>query len=319
MFDTDVAVLDAAGTLAAAEQAARVGECAQVRELEVAAQWADLHAVLRRPGPVLPGCERLVGCGGAGTPEVAEFCCAELGAVLGRSDAWAWRLVAAALDLRHRLPRLWARVRAGQVKVWIARQVAEATRHLDLDTVVVVDRQVAPYADRISWARIEAVVAAAWMRTDPDAAAAADRDAEQALGVWVAPSTEHGTKSVFIRAEAPDVIRFGATVDRCAHGLGLLGDTRPDDARRAAAVGILADPQTVLDLFDQAAHAASVDHAAAAAGAARKARPPRPPAVRRPPALPTPGPRSRCMSTWPSRPWSPAPGWPGSKASARSP
>ncbi|MFY9914852.1 MAG: hypothetical protein WAK18_09310, partial [Nocardioidaceae bacterium] len=39
------------------------------------------------------------------------------------------------------------------------------------------------------------------------------------------------------------------TVDRTADGLGLLGDHRGKDARRAAAVGILARPQAALDLF----------------------------------------------------------------------
>lgn len=56
------------------------------------------------PGPALPGCERLVEMGGDGTLEVAEFCSAELGVVLGVS-AWSSRqLIADALDLRHRLP-----------------------------------------------------------------------------------------------------------------------------------------------------------------------------------------------------------------------
>ena len=59
---------------------------------------------------MLPGVERLIGFGGDGTPEVAEFAPAELGAALGVSDTSAAMLIGDGLDLRHRLPRLWARI-----------------------------------------------------------------------------------------------------------------------------------------------------------------------------------------------------------------
>ena len=62
---------------------------------------------------------------------MAEFCVAELGAVLGVSTTAAKRLVGHALELRHRLPRLWAQVHAGRVPAWRARLVAEATIHSD--------------------------------------------------------------------------------------------------------------------------------------------------------------------------------------------
>src|SRR5699024_6026964 len=66
---------------------------------------------------------------GEGAPLVAEFCFAELGSVLGISTVAAKRLVGQALELRHRLPRLWALVQAGRVPAWRARTVAEATIH----------------------------------------------------------------------------------------------------------------------------------------------------------------------------------------------
>ena len=69
--------------------------------------------------------------------------------------------------------------------------------------------------------------------------------------MWVKndQSTGHGTQEIFIRAEAPDALRFNATIGGLATGLGVLGDTRPVNVRRAAAVGILANPQHALDLF----------------------------------------------------------------------
>ncbi|MFP5379789.1 MAG: hypothetical protein ACLGHP_08600, partial [Vicinamibacteria bacterium] len=66
---------------------------------------------------------------GDGTPLVAEFCCAELGTVLGISPVAAKKLIGHALELRHRLPRLWGQVHAGRVPAWRARAVAEATIH----------------------------------------------------------------------------------------------------------------------------------------------------------------------------------------------
>ena len=51
-----------------------------------------------------PGCEHEEPIAGEGTPLVAEFCFAELGAVLGMSTTAAKKLVGHALELRHRLP-----------------------------------------------------------------------------------------------------------------------------------------------------------------------------------------------------------------------
>ena len=58
---------------------------------------------------------------GPGCPLVAEFCIAELGTVLGISTTAAKKLIGHALELRHRLPRLWAQVHAGAVPTWRAR------------------------------------------------------------------------------------------------------------------------------------------------------------------------------------------------------
>ncbi len=115
---------------------------------------------------------------------MAEFAPAELGVVLATSSSAAERLVGDALDLRHRLPQLWARICAGEVKPWIGRKSAEATRHLSVETVAVVDRRIARYAHALSWGRIEAIIAACWLECDPEAAAEADAAAQGSLGVW---------------------------------------------------------------------------------------------------------------------------------------
>ncbi len=184
MFDTDLDALDETGTLSYVEQARADAEQAEVRLLQAAAHWGDLHGELARAtSPLLPGGEQLVRFGGAGTPPLAEFAPAELGVVLASSSSAAQRLVGDALDLRHRLPLLWARIVAGEVKPWIGRRAPEATRHLSVETVAVVDRRIAKYAHALSWGRIEAILQACWLETDSDAAADADAQAQASSGV----------------------------------------------------------------------------------------------------------------------------------------
>ena len=100
--------------------------------LITAARWADLHppeSIHDAAAFTVPGCEHEQPIAGEGAPLVAEFCLAELGTVLGVSTTAAKKLVGHALELRHRLPRLWAQVHAGRVAAWRARAVAEATIH----------------------------------------------------------------------------------------------------------------------------------------------------------------------------------------------
>ena len=145
MFDTDLSALDEPATLAAAEHARAVVEQGEVRLLQTAAHWADLHGELARATESAAARRRRSwSCSVVtGPPAVAEFAPAELGVVLATSSAAAERLVGDALDLRHRLPRLWARIVAGEVKPWIGRRTADATRHLAVETAAVVDRRIA--------------------------------------------------------------------------------------------------------------------------------------------------------------------------------
>ena len=102
------------------------------RQLVLAAAWADLHppeSIHDAAAFTVPGCEHEEPIAGQGAPLVAEFCLAELGSVLGVSTTAAKKLVGHALELRHRLPRLWAQVQAGRVPAWRARAVAEVTIH----------------------------------------------------------------------------------------------------------------------------------------------------------------------------------------------
>src|SRR5687768_6953667 len=143
--------------------------------LIVAARWADLHppeSIHDAASFSIPaaGREHEEPIAGEGAPLVAEFCVAELGAVLGVSSTAAKKLVGHALELRHRLPRLWAQVQAGRVPAWRARAVAEVTIHstpaLTVEAAGFVDAQVAAVAGRVGAARLERLVAETIKRYD---------------------------------------------------------------------------------------------------------------------------------------------------------
>ena len=76
--------------------------------------------------------ERALPLAGAGAPLVAEFCVHELAAALDQSYEATLALLGDALDLAHRLPSLWALVRAGRVPVYLGREAARQSRDLDL-------------------------------------------------------------------------------------------------------------------------------------------------------------------------------------------
>src|SRR5215212_7148739 len=141
MFDSEPGELDAAATMSLVSSAHRLVTEQECHLLELAAHWADLHhpasqSVTER---ALPGAERAWMLGGEGTPEVLEFAVAELGARMETTTGSARAFVADALDLRHRMPELWQLIKAGQIRAWRARKVAQATRHLSVDAAKQVD------------------------------------------------------------------------------------------------------------------------------------------------------------------------------------
>ena len=121
-----------ASVLATARAERAAADRAEARLLAAAAEWADLHppeSIHDAATFWVRGCEAEEQIAGDGCPLVAEFCAAELGAALGTSTTAAKRLIGHALELRHRLPRLWRRVHSGDLPAWRARRVAEATIH----------------------------------------------------------------------------------------------------------------------------------------------------------------------------------------------
>ncbi|MDZ5663723.1 DUF222 domain-containing protein [Nocardioides sp. S-58] len=269
----EVEDLSASALLALARDRKAAEDRAAADLLEVAARWADLHppesihaaAVFSDGGRY--GLEHEEPIAGEGCPAVAEFCIAELGAVLGISSTSAKRLIGHALELRHRLPRLWAQVQAGQVPAWRARTVAEATIHatpsLTMEAARWVDTQVASVAARVGPAQLDRLVAETIKRHElAEADPTADPD-DGYLSVDPRHATLHAEDVHYagtMRFEAELDIADALDLDRAlAHGaetLKALGSQAPLDARRSAALGDLARTQTALDLHTQGSTAA---------------------------------------------------------------
>src|SRR5687767_14631919 len=103
----DLGDLDAAATLDVAAATLRATRAADAQVLQLAAHWADLHPGAGKIRHEHGWVEHPVQLGGEGTPEVMEFCPAELAVMLQIHPLGCRSLIGDALDLRHRLPHLW--------------------------------------------------------------------------------------------------------------------------------------------------------------------------------------------------------------------
>ncbi len=261
MFEEDLEELATADLLSAAAEFDRIQNRAAVRILESALVFADRHGeVYREPRP---GYERIHVYGGDGCPGVAEFAPIEFGAVMRMSSGAAAALIGEALALRHRLPRIWAAVLAGNAVPWRARKIAHACLSLSQEAAAIVDRRVVGIVNTVTPGALKKIVTAALWEADPEAAKAQAEAAARTRGVFVAPSDEHGTKRIWVRAAAGDVIRFDATIDDLARALKTLGDTDNLNQRRAKAIGWISDPAAAHQLLEVARHLARTQPTAA--------------------------------------------------------
>ncbi len=201
----------------------------------------------RKAGPRTEG---FIRPGGNGTPWIAETCPAELGLWQQQSPGSARCLIGDALDLRHRLPRLWGRVVAGEVHAWKARTVAVRSRYLGLFAVAELDRLITHQVELVTWGRFESILDAALLHVDPAAYHERVQESHSRRGVWPGESSA-GLRSIIIRAAQGDAAVFWAAVNRVADLLADEGDEDPVNVRRSKAVGILANPTLVLDLVNR--------------------------------------------------------------------
>ena len=263
--------------------AAKRREDDAARELLIGvAEWADLHttgalmpdlygtygapdeeafraaedAWVSRFG--MPGADTMLELAGAGAPEVSDFAVTELSTALGRTRESGRLLVGDVVEAKHRLPKVWARLLAGQVTAWRVRRLAQATRGLSADAVAFVDAQVAHVVHTTGPVVIHRLVLEAAARFDPESTEVEECDTKSNLCFDLdldTPATSVGKASavsaygLLDRADAEDL---EAAIRQFAHQLYLDGSTDPLNIRRAKALGLLARGQEVLPEEDAA-------------------------------------------------------------------
>ncbi|WP_114559089.1 HNH endonuclease signature motif containing protein [Desertihabitans aurantiacus] len=246
---------DAAGVLAQVRELRAAERATAAALLRQAAVWADLHPALD-PAEAASvhdlGQETDCPIAGSGTPQVSAESLAELAAALGMSTGAGARLVGQALELRHRLPRLWAQVHAHAVPAWVARSVADRTMVLSVEAAGFVDTQVCAVAGRVGAAQLDRLVTTAIQRHMPEEAERRRQNALEGRCFAIEhdrSGRDHALSSVWGTLDLPDALALEAAVQDGAQALASAGCTDSLDVRRARAVGELARRQPALDLL----------------------------------------------------------------------
>ena len=254
---TDTASVPLAETAAGVLDAVRETRAARDREdarlLALAVAWAVLHPAesveeLHEADPWLHA-DRPVVLAGEGTPRVGEFAIADFAGALRLPTESGRDLIADALELCHRLPRLWRRVQAGELPAWRARRIAHATMGLPPEGARFVDDRVAAFAHTVGPATVDRLVEEALVRFDPDTARERAEAAAENRHVTVRTDQVDSRGTVYLSGELDlaDALDLDRALDDGARRLAALGATGTHRARRAAALGDLARLQPTLD------------------------------------------------------------------------
>jgi len=244
----EVGDLDPAGVLDLARENEREIRERELLRLELAYQWAVLHPATVDTGVETPGGPALdvldvdESLGGEGTPAVAAFTPEALAGALDISPSSAAGLIADALDLRHRLPGLLARVRSLELPAWRARRVAQQTRRRPGAGARWVDDQLAARTGA-GPVIVDRLVAQAIARFDPEEHAKREDQGKASWDVGIshpAPTDFAGTSDLTARGDTLALQQIYDLVCAIAHQLFLDGDADPLGARKAKALGLIA-------------------------------------------------------------------------------
>ena len=194
----------------------------------------------------MPGADTMLELAGAGAPEVSDFAVTELATALGRTRESGRLLVGDVVEAKHRLPKVWARMVAGQVTAWRVRRLAEATRGLSAEAAAFVDAQVAHVVHTTGPAVIHRLVLEAAARFEPESTEVEECDTKSNLffdldldtpAASVGKASAVSAYGLLDRADAEDL---EAAIRQLAHQMYLDGSTDDLSVRRAKALGYLA-------------------------------------------------------------------------------
>ncbi|GAA2153503.1 hypothetical protein GCM10009844_37980 [Nocardioides koreensis] len=250
--------LDADWLLALLDDAKIAARVAERSKLRLAAQWCVRHpatvdtGVATWAGDSLPGVLNVdESLGGEGTPAVSAFAPEPVAAALGVSTMSGMKLIADALDLQHRLPRIWRLVEDLTVDPWKARHVAQATHPLSREAAGYVDARLAPKLASCGFAAIQTAVAMAIAKYHPELLEQREKTGKKGWHVTLrhpAPGDADGTSYLDVAGDTLDLTAFHDLVCEQAAALKALGDTDELEVRKAKALGAIASQQATLDL-----------------------------------------------------------------------
>lgn len=217
---------------------------AEARRLERVVELCAVHQVPDEEAATVSvrGRETTMPLAGPGAPQVSEFAVVELAAALGMTVEACPRFVGQALETRHRLPRLWARVQAGELAWWRAARIAQHTMALPAAGAAHVDARLAAVAHKVGVVLTERLCEEALATFDPAeaerrrVAAAESRRAR----VHLDGAGPHGTVEVDAILETADALDLETALALAADQLKTTGSTQSLDVRRAMAMGLIA-------------------------------------------------------------------------------
>ncbi|WP_340540027.1 HNH endonuclease signature motif containing protein [Nocardioides sp. GXZ039] len=234
--------------LAAVRAAETVVREAEVAKLHAVLAWAGEHTIECAGDPDrMSFGECPLHLGGPGCPVVDEFAAYDLAVALGLSSESGCAYLGQALELRYRLPRLWAAVTAGRLVVWKARKIAEATIALPVEGAAYVDQRLAQAVTKISFAQIRRLVEEAILRYAPDQAKEETTDRRRVF-VDLHLTDSHGNVPVDAVLAAPDAHDLEHALRAGAKRLAEAGSEETLDVRRSIVLGELARGDQALDL-----------------------------------------------------------------------
>ncbi|GAB2865700.1 HNH endonuclease signature motif containing protein [Nocardioides pacificus] len=247
--DTAAAVLEVARVRRA------MADRAEAEQLQAAVDWAAMHSVDSLADAALAHDgygDRGLPIAGEGAPLVAEFAITEFALAVGMSTDAGGRYVGQAVELRYRLPKVWARVCSGDLVAWKARRIADATMSLVPEGAAFVDRHVASVAHKIGIAALDRLIEEARVQFQPEDAEQRRRNAAdgRCFDVDTDQVSYEGTMQVRGELDIADAMDLDAAVTAGAEAQRALGSEEPLDARRAKAVADLARRQLAFDLND---------------------------------------------------------------------
>ena len=197
--------------------------------------------------------EKLIYHGADGTPAVAEYLSLEVSALLAISPGAGACLIGQVLNCVYRHPLLWDAVRAGAVRWYRASEIISELNAAGLCQAAAlwVDQQITPRLASLPRGRAMRLLRGLIALADPEEARERELKARthRHVTLWD-PSLESGPcRNLTGRLDVTDAVALDATLNQLAAVLAADGDLETIDQRRAAALGILADPARAFQLL----------------------------------------------------------------------